>query len=123
MHVVNLDNYGEAQDAIRDILLMYVDMAESYSGFGQTFSATKRWGGSAYRDLAYDTSCSCFTYRGANRAFSVSVATSSGGSQASSTCAADPAVIGSSAPTGTVSRSPLCRSAAATQRRIDPSRR
>lgn len=41
----------------------------SYSGFGQTFSATKRWGGSAYRDLAFETSCSCFTYRGPNRAF------------------------------------------------------
>ena len=45
------------------------------------------------------------------------------GSQASSTCAADPAVIGSSAPTGTVSRSPLDRSAAATQRRTLPARR
>ena len=38
-------------------------------------------------------------------------------SQASSTCAAEPAVIGSAAPTGTVSRSPLARSAAATQTR------
>ena len=36
-------------------------------------------------------------------------------SQASSTCAAEPAVIGSAAPTGTVSRRPLARSAAATQ--------
>ena len=39
----------------------------------------------------------------------------SGSSQASSTWAADPAVIGRAAPTGTVSRSPLARSAAATQ--------
>ncbi len=38
-------------------------------------------------------------------------------SQASSTWAAEPAVIGSAAPTGTVSRSPLARSAAATQTR------
>jgi hypothetical protein len=41
----------------------------SYSGFAQAFSATKRWGGSAYRDLAFDSSCSCFSYRGPNRAF------------------------------------------------------
>jgi hypothetical protein len=34
------------------------------------------------------------------------------GAQASSTCAADPAVIGRDAPTGTVSRRPLMRSAA-----------
>ena len=43
-------------------------------------------------------------------------------SQASSTCAAEPAVIGSAAPTGTVSRSPLARSAAATQTRTSPCR-
>ena len=41
----------------------------------------------------------------------------SGSSQASRTCAAEPAFIGSVAPTGTVSRSPLGRSAAATQTR------
>ena len=39
-------------------------------------------------------------------------------SQASRTWAAEPAVIGSAAPTGTVSRSPLARSAAATQMRV-----
>ena len=43
-------------------------------------------------------------------------------SQASSTWAADPAVIGSAAPTGTVSRSPLARSAAATQTRTSACR-
>jgi DNA-binding IclR family transcriptional regulator len=36
--------------------------------------------------------------------------------------AAEPAVMGSRAPTGTVSRSPLVRSAAATQTRVEPSR-
>lgn len=41
----------------------------------------------------------------------------SASSQASSTWAAEPAVIGSAAPTGTVSRSPLARSAAATHTR------
>src|SRR5689334_627363 len=39
-------------------------------------------------------------------------------SQASRTWAAEPAVIGSAAPTGTVSRRPLVRSAAATQMRL-----
>lgn len=34
MHTVTKDNYEEAQDAIRDILMMSVDMAESTSGFG-----------------------------------------------------------------------------------------
>jgi hypothetical protein len=44
-------------------------------------------------------------------------------SQASRTCAADPAVIGSAEPTGTVSRSPDARSAAATQIRTSDWRR
>jgi len=38
--------------------------------------------------------------------------TASGGSQASRIWAAEPATIGSTEPTGTVSRSPLARSAA-----------
>ncbi len=48
--------------------------------------------------------------------------TSSTGVKASSACAADPAVMGSRAPTGTVSRSPDARSAAATHTREAPSR-
>jgi len=44
-------------------------------------------------------------------------------SQASSTWAAEPAVIGRAAPTGTVSRRPLARSAAATQTRTSACRR
>src|SRR6266566_3244556 len=47
----------------------------------------------------------------------------SGSSQASSACAAEPAVMGSTAPTGTVSRRPLARSAAATQIRASACRR
>ena len=46
-----------------------------------------------------------------------------GSAQAISTFAPDPAVIGSRAPTGTVSRSPDTGSAAATQTRVSPSRR
>ena len=49
--------------------------------------------------------------------------TRSGSSQASRTWAAEPAVMGSADPTGTVSRSPVARSAAATQIRESPWRR
>ena len=47
----------------------------------------------------------------------------SGSSQASSTCAAEPPSIDSTLPTGTVSRRPCSRSAAATQIRSSPCRR
>ncbi|WP_340588649.1 hypothetical protein [Erythrobacter alti] len=36
MHVLTKDNYGEATEAIRDILMMYVDMADAYAGFGHS---------------------------------------------------------------------------------------
>ncbi|MEO0468724.1 MAG: hypothetical protein AAF206_03815 [Bacteroidota bacterium] len=35
------DNYQEAQDAIRDILYMYVDLIESYGGFGHNIERGK----------------------------------------------------------------------------------
>ena len=41
----------------------------SYVGFADRFSPSKLWGGSAYRDLAFDSSCSCFSYRGPSRPF------------------------------------------------------
>lgn len=41
----------------------------SYVGFAERFAADKRWGGAAYRDLGFDTGCTCFTYRGPNRPF------------------------------------------------------
>ena len=34
MHIITADNYHEAQDAVRDILMMYVDLADATSGFG-----------------------------------------------------------------------------------------
>jgi hypothetical protein len=34
MHIINADNYGEAEDAVRDILMTYVDLANSTEGFG-----------------------------------------------------------------------------------------
>lgn len=33
-HLITAENDGEAHDALKDILLLYVEMAESYSGFG-----------------------------------------------------------------------------------------
>jgi hypothetical protein len=33
-HSITTENVGEAHDALKDILLLYVEMAESYSGFG-----------------------------------------------------------------------------------------
>ncbi|WP_146202825.1 hypothetical protein [Deinococcus irradiatisoli] len=34
MHVITHDNAEEARQALRDILFLYVDLAESYKGFG-----------------------------------------------------------------------------------------
>jgi ABC-type branched-subunit amino acid transport system substrate-binding protein len=42
----------------------------SYVGFADRFSPSKLWGAAAYRDLAFGSSCSCFSYRGPNRSFS-----------------------------------------------------
>lgn len=42
-HTITSENYTEALDAIRDILLLYVDMAESYSGFGHAADINVRF--------------------------------------------------------------------------------
>lgn len=42
-HTITSENYSEALDAIRDILLLYVDMAESYSGFGHATNINVRF--------------------------------------------------------------------------------
>jgi hypothetical protein len=34
MHVINGENYSEAVDAVRDILMTYVDLADAAEGFG-----------------------------------------------------------------------------------------
>lgn len=34
MHIITQENYGDAADAVRDILMMYVDLADGYQGFG-----------------------------------------------------------------------------------------
>ena len=41
----------------------------SYAGFADRFGSSKLWGGNAYRDLVFTSSCSCFDYRGPNRSF------------------------------------------------------
>jgi len=61
--------------------------------------------------------------RSLNRASASSERCTAGSDHAASTLAPDPAVIGSREPTGTVSRSPLAGSAAATHTRWAPSRR
>lgn len=38
---ITTDNYQEANDAIRDILFMYVDLVESYEGFGHNIERGK----------------------------------------------------------------------------------
>ncbi|RZJ16555.1 MAG: hypothetical protein EON91_12730 [Brevundimonas sp.] len=43
MHTITMSNYEEALEAIRDILLMYVDMAKGYEGFGHNADAGIRF--------------------------------------------------------------------------------
>ena len=43
MHTVTSENYDEALDAIRDILLMFADMAGAYSGFGHAVDVAVRF--------------------------------------------------------------------------------
>lgn len=40
---ITADTAGEARDALRDILLMYVDMADSYGGFGHATALAVRF--------------------------------------------------------------------------------
>src|SRR5688572_27987776 len=34
MYVINSENYREAEEAVRDILMLYVDLADATAGFG-----------------------------------------------------------------------------------------
>ena len=43
MHTITAKNVHEAEDAIRDILLMYVEMASSYHGFGHAVDIAIRF--------------------------------------------------------------------------------
>lgn len=54
MHVITAENYGEATDAVRDILLMYVDMASSYLGFGHAVDVAIRFDPLKFVDAEVD---------------------------------------------------------------------
>ncbi len=54
-HTVTAENRPEAIDAIRDILLLYVDMAESYVGFGHAVDADLRFDPLRFVDAVLDT--------------------------------------------------------------------
>ena len=43
MHTITQENYEEALDATRDILMMFAHMAESYSGFGHAVDGAIRF--------------------------------------------------------------------------------
>lgn len=43
VHSITRENYSEALDAIGDILLLHVDMAEPYSGFGHAADINVRF--------------------------------------------------------------------------------
>jgi hypothetical protein len=46
---------GEALEAVRDILLLYVDMAESYAGFGHAVDCNLRFDPLRYVDAVLET--------------------------------------------------------------------
>lgn len=55
MHVITKDNYKEASEAIRDILMMYVDMAEATSGFGHSCDVYVRFDRLKFLDAIDDS--------------------------------------------------------------------
>jgi hypothetical protein len=54
-HTITDENRPEAIDAIRNILLLYVDMAESYGGFGHAVDADVRFDPLRFVDAVLDT--------------------------------------------------------------------
>ena len=54
MHTVTEDNYEEAQDAIRDILMMFVGMAEATSGFSHAVDVHIRFDPLKFVDAEVD---------------------------------------------------------------------
>ena len=53
-HVINTENYQDALDAIRDIRFLYVEMAESYSGFGHASDVNINFDPLKYVDAELD---------------------------------------------------------------------
>ena len=43
MHIINAGNYHEAANAVRDILMMYVDLAHATAGFGHNADVDVRF--------------------------------------------------------------------------------
>ena len=54
MHIINADNYHEAQDAVRDILMMYVDLADATAGFGHNADVYIRFDPIKFIDAGVD---------------------------------------------------------------------
>ena len=54
MHLITSENYLEAADAIRDILMMYVEMADGYEGFGHASDVDIRFAPLRFIDAATD---------------------------------------------------------------------
>lgn len=54
MHIVGADNYHEANDAVRDILMMYVDLADATAGFGHNADVHVRFDPFKFVDAEVD---------------------------------------------------------------------
>lgn len=54
MHIINRDNYQEAENAIRDILLTYVDLVEATAGFGHNADVYVRFDPFKFVDAKMD---------------------------------------------------------------------
>ena len=54
MHIITHENYADAVDAVRDILMMYVDLADDYEGFGHASDVYVRFDPLKFVDAAVD---------------------------------------------------------------------
>lgn len=54
MHVITEANYSDATDAVRDVLLLFADLAESYAGFGHASDVYIRFDPMQYVDAVSD---------------------------------------------------------------------
>lgn len=54
MHVITQANYAEATDAVRDVLLLFADLADSYAGFGHASDVFIRFNAMRYVDAVFD---------------------------------------------------------------------
>jgi hypothetical protein len=54
MHLITSDNYEEALDAVRDILIMYAEMAYAYEAFGHASGVYARFDALKFIDAETD---------------------------------------------------------------------